>query len=125
MLMKRMHTCGELTPEHSGKETVLNGWVASRRDLGGLIFIDLRDRYGLTQVVFDESDENLHGKAEQLRTEFVVGIKGIVKERSEGNVNPELPTGAIEVAANELFTRKPKQRLLRLKKISLPAMKSA
>ena len=102
MLMKRTHTCGELTPEYSGDEVVLNGWVASRRDLGGLIFIDLRDRYGLTQVVFDETDENLHSKAEQLRTEFVVGIKGRIKERSEGNINAELSTGAIEVTANEL-----------------------
>ncbi|MDZ7715995.1 MAG: aspartate--tRNA ligase [Balneolaceae bacterium] len=100
--MKRTHTCGELAPEHSGEEVVLNGWVASRRDLGGLIFIDLRDRYGITQVVFNEADENLHSKAEQLRTEFVIGIRGEVKDRSEENINPEMSTGAIEVAANEL-----------------------
>jgi len=103
MLLKRTHTCGELTTRQAGGEVVLNGWVSSRRDLGGLIFIDLRDRYGVTQVMFDENDENLHHKAEQLRTEFVVGIRGEVKKRGKSNINRDLSTGSIEVLAKELI----------------------
>lgn len=102
MLLKRTHTCGELQKKDAGTEIILNGWVDVRRDLGGVIFVDLRDRYGVTQVVFDESNEKLHEQAEQLRTEYVIGIKGKVRERTAENVNPEMETGHIEVVAGEL-----------------------
>jgi len=102
MTLKRTHTCGELSRKETGEEVVLNGWVASRRDLGGVIFIDLRDRYGITQVVFKQDDDELHEKAEELRTEYVIGVKGEVTRRGEENINEELPTGTIEVTANEL-----------------------
>lgn len=102
MTLKRTHTCGELTKKQAGEDVILNGWVASRRDLGGVIFIDLRDRYGITQVVFKQDDNELHEKAEELRTEFVIGVKGTVSKRGEENVNEELSTGRIEIDANEL-----------------------
>jgi len=102
MTLKRTHTCGELTEKNTGEEVILNGWVASRRDLGGVIFIDLRDRYGITQVVFKENDQELHEKAEQLRTEYVIGIRGMVSRRSDENINEELETGTIEITAEEL-----------------------
>jgi len=102
MTLKRTHTCGELTEKNTGEEVVLSGWVASRRDLGGVIFIDLRDRYGITQVVFKENDQELHEKAEQLRTEYVIGIRGMVSRRSDENINEELETGTIEITAEEL-----------------------
>lgn len=102
MTLKRTHTCGDLTAKNIGDEVILNGWVGPRRDLGGLIFIDLRDRYGITQVVFTETDKNLHAKAEELRAEYVVGIKGKVISRGEENVNNNLTTGDIEVEATDL-----------------------
>lgn len=102
MKLKRTHTCGELTEEHAGKEAVLNGWVDGRRDLGGLIFIDLRDRYGITQVVFGEKRKELHERAGDLRGEFVIGVKGTVRKREKNNVNPEMATGGIELLAEEL-----------------------
>ena len=85
-----------------GKEVVLNGWVAKQRSLGSLIFVDLRDKTGITQVVFDDSiPEEVFGKAKNLRSEFVIGIKGTVRERS--SKNPEIPTGDIEVLASDLI----------------------
>ncbi len=102
MTFKRTHTCGELNAAHIGQEVVLNGWVGPRRDLGGVIFIDLRDRYGITQVIFTEEDKNLHKKAEGLRSEFVIGIKGEVIARGSENVNPNLPTGEIEIKTTDL-----------------------
>ncbi len=102
MTLKRTHTCGELTAKNIGDEVILNGWVGPRRDLGGVIFIDLRDRYGITQVVFTETDEKLHAKAEELRAEYVIGVKGKVISRGEENLNPKLVTGEIEVEATEL-----------------------
>ncbi len=102
MAFKRTHTCGELTAAHLEEEVILNGWVGPRRDLGGLIFIDLRDRYGITQVVFTETDEELHRKAEQLRAEYVVCVKGKVIPRGEENINPNLVTGEIEIEATSL-----------------------
>lgn len=102
MSLIRTHTCGALTESDAGKEVTLNGWVAVRRDLGGVVFIDLRDRYGITQIVFDQENEMLHEKAEQLRTEYVVGVKGTVGKRGEGNINPEMKTGTIEVLAHDL-----------------------
>ncbi|HKJ34105.1 MAG TPA: aspartate--tRNA ligase [Balneolales bacterium] len=103
MLLKRTNTCGELTIEDTGKEVILNGWVDTRRDLGGVIFIDLRDRFGLTQVVFSPQDnKEAHEKADQLRSEYVIGVKGIIKRRDPENINPNLKTGDIEVRVSEL-----------------------
>lgn len=102
MLLKRTHTCGELTEKQAGEEVILNGWVATRRDLGGVIFIDLRDRYGKTQIVFDEKDKQLHEQAEDLRSEYVIGVKGTVDKRDPENVNPEMTTGTIEIIVSEL-----------------------
>ena len=100
----RTHHCGELPQTDEGKEVTLNGWVSTRRDLGGVIFIDLRDRYGLTQIVFDETNKELHGKAETLRNEYVIGVKGTVIPRGDDRINPNLVTGEIEVAVSELVT---------------------
>jgi aspartyl-tRNA synthetase len=105
--LKRTHTCGELTKADIGKEVVLFGWVANRRDHGGAVFIDLRDREGLTQVVFEEDVRpEVHALAGQLRLEYVLGIRGKVVSRG-GNSNPKLRTGEIEVHATdlELFNR--------------------
>ncbi len=96
--MYRTHTCGELRPEHAGQEITLAGWVNRRRDHGPLIFIDLRDRYGLTQVVFDsQNNPAAHAVASEARAEFVLQIEGVVEERPAEAANPELATGGIEV----------------------------
>ena len=102
MTFRRTHTCGELTKAHVGQEVVLNGWVGPRRDLGGLIFIDLRDRYGVTQIVFTEEDATIHSEAEKLRAEYVIGIKGKVILRGDENINPNLVTGEIEIEVTQL-----------------------
>ena len=102
-MLKRTHTCGVLRKSEVGKEAILTGWVASRRDHGGLVFIDLRDRYGVTQVVFNPAlGKELHEKAGELRAEFVVAVRGEVRERPPGTVNPRLTTGEIELYAGEL-----------------------
>ncbi|HEY8278149.1 MAG TPA: aspartate--tRNA ligase [Bdellovibrionota bacterium] len=101
----RSHTCGELNGDFNGKEVTLAGWVAKRRDHGGLIFIDLRDRYGITQLVFDPAtsgDPKSKEAAESLRSEFVISIKGVVRRRPGEMVNPKLATGEIEVSVREL-----------------------
>jgi aspartyl-tRNA synthetase len=99
---KRTHSCGELTKSDIGKEVVLFGWVNNRRDHGGAVFIDLRDRAGVTQVVFEEDVRpEVHDLAGQLRLEYCVGIRGKVVSRG-GNVNPKLRTGEIEIHASEL-----------------------
>jgi len=99
---RRSHTCGELRASDAGKEVVLTGWVHRRRDHGGLIFVDLRDRYGLTQVVFNpEGSPGSHALARSFRPEYVVGVRGRAVLRTPGNLNPEIPTGEIEVAAEE------------------------
>ncbi|MEG6585601.1 aspartate--tRNA ligase [Dendrosporobacter sp. 1207_IL3150] len=101
--LERTHSCGELTTQHADKEVVLCGWVSRRRDHGGLIFVDLRDRSGLVQVVFSsEMDKNAFVKAESLRTEFVIAIRGTVKLRHAETVNTNMPTGHIEVYCAEL-----------------------
>ena len=100
--LQRSHSCGELTAQHIGQQVVLNGWVGPRRDLGGLIFIDLRDRFGVTQIVFTETDVVLHKRAEELRAEFVIGIKGTVIARGEENINPKMVTGEVEIEVNDL-----------------------
>lgn len=101
--LKRTHHCSQLTEKDLGKEVVLMGWVDRRRDHGGVIFIDLRDREGRTQIVFNpEKNKDTHAKAEGLRNEFVVAVKGIVEPRPEGMINEKLPTGKIEVAISEI-----------------------
>jgi len=101
--LKRSHYCGELQAEHMGKEVTLMGWVHSRRDHGGLIFIDLRDREGITQICFNpEIDAAIHAKAHNLRNEYVIAVKGKVSKRPEGTINPDLKTGEIEILAEEL-----------------------
>lgn len=100
--VKRTHTCGQLTGANIGETVVLFGWVQNRRDHGGAVFIDLRDREGLTQVVFEpDVAPEAHATAGQLRLEFCVGIRGTVVSRG-GNVNPKLKTGEIEIKATEL-----------------------
>ncbi|MFH1006452.1 MAG: aspartate--tRNA ligase [Candidatus Latescibacterota bacterium] len=101
--MKRTHTCGELSAQDIGKEVVLMGWVAKRRDHGGVIFVDLRDRWGITQVVFNpQFDDRVHHDAELLRNEYVIAVRGTVEARPEGMVNPKLQTGAVEIKTNQL-----------------------
>ncbi len=95
---RRTHTCGQLRDTHVGERVVLNGWVDTRRDLGGVIFIELRDRYGITQVVFEPTfNEQAHTLGKDLRSEYVVSVEGLVRNRPEGTENPNLPTGAIDV----------------------------
>jgi aspartyl-tRNA synthetase len=99
----RTHNCGELRIDNVGDNVVLNGWVDTRRDLGGLIFIDLRDRYGITQIVFEPSfHQEAHNAAKDLRSEFVISIEGTVRKRPPETDNPELPTGHIDVMVNKL-----------------------
>ncbi len=99
--MYRTHTCGELNMSHVGQKVSLAGWLAVSRDFGGLTFIDLRDRYGITQIVFDlEHNETLRSIAEQLGREFVLQVNGEVRERS--NKNKHIPTGDIEIWVDEL-----------------------
>ena len=101
--MKRTHYCGELRLADSGKSVRLTGWVSRRRDHGGVIFVDLRDRTGLTQVVFDPMiDPEAHRAAHEIRSEFVLSVSGKIRERGEGLVNPNLLTGEIELATDEL-----------------------
>ncbi|HLQ78921.1 MAG TPA: aspartate--tRNA ligase [Terriglobia bacterium] len=100
--MKRTHTCGELTSASAGVSAVLKGWVDVRRDHGQLVFIDLRDREGITQIVFDASNAPVHDLAKTLRSEFVIEVHGRVRVRGEGLANPNLKTGAIEVEADTL-----------------------
>ena len=120
--IKRSHYCGELRATDIGKEVVLFGWVAHRRDFGGCIFIDLRDRDGMTQVVFDtafepkadverlpsvkdepfwdkKTVETSHATAEDVRREWVIGVRGVVVHRGDKNVNDKLPTGEVEIAS--------------------------
>jgi len=102
--MKRTHMCGVPTEKDLGTNVVMMGWVQKRRDLGGLIFVDIRDRTGIMQVVFDEQacSPETFTKAESIRTEYVIAVAGPIIERDEETVNPALPTGTIEVKASEL-----------------------
>src|SRR5689334_16520660 len=106
MSTMRTHSCGALRREHVGQTVRLCGWVWRRRDHGGAIFIDLRDREGVTQVVFQSTDAAAHALASDLRSEFCIGIEGTVSARGS-NENAKLPTGAIEVNATklELYSR--------------------
>ncbi len=96
----RTHTCGQLRAEDAGREVLLLGWVHKVRDLGHLVFLDLRDRHGLTQVVFEA--EGLRDRAKHLRAEFVLGVSGRVRPRAAEAMNAKMPTGAVEVEATEL-----------------------
>jgi len=101
--MRRTHSCGEIGIKDVGKEVVLMGWVQRRRDHGGVIFIDFRDRNGLTQIVFNpEINSTVHDKAHVLRNEYVLGVRGTVQPRPDGMINPNMVTGEIEVIINEL-----------------------
>jgi len=99
----RTHTCGELRESNIGEKVVLNGWVDRRRDLGGVIFIELRDRYGITQVVFEPGyNAEAHHAAKDLRSEYVLSIEGKVRKRPEGTENHELATGSVDVMVDKL-----------------------
>ena len=101
----RTHTCEDLTASDLDAEVVLMGWVNSLRDHGGRRFVDLRDRYGITQIVFKpETDTALHRLAHELRSEWCIGIKGVVEDRTKngGSPNPNLKTGEIEVDVRHL-----------------------
>ena len=101
--MIRTHNCSELTKQHVGGTVTLMGWVHGRRDHGGVLFIDLRDRYGVTQLVFDiDKAPTIHGQANDLRNEFVIAAIGQVRNRPEESINPELATGEIEVEVARL-----------------------
>ena len=106
--MYKTHTCGELRPEHIGQTVTLAGWVNARRDHGGLIFLDLRDRWGLTQVVTNpELSPQAHENAAHVRNEFVLKVTGVVRARLAGKENPKLDTGAIEVEVQSLEVLNP------------------
>jgi len=99
--LTRTHTCGALRATEVGAEAVLLGWVHRVRDLGGVTFIDVRDRAGVSQVVVRENDA-LMTVAKRLRSEFVVGVSGVVQRRSEDTINPKLATGEVEVLARDI-----------------------
>ena len=101
--LERTHDCGTLSAKQIGQKVLLSGWVHRRRDHGGVIFIDLRDRFGLTQIVFrPETDGNVHTLAGDLRSEWVISVQGIVSSRGEGMTNPKLKTGEIEIDVHTL-----------------------
>jgi aspartyl-tRNA synthetase len=101
--MIRTHDCGELTAQDKGKDVTLCGWIATRRDHGEIIFIDLRDKHGITQVVFDpEKNKEAHDKAHELRSEYCVKVEGEVSLRPEGTINPKLPTGEVEIEVKKI-----------------------
>ncbi|MBT5057531.1 MAG: aspartate--tRNA ligase, partial [Gemmatimonadetes bacterium] len=100
---QRSHDCGTLTEDQLEDQVILMGWVATRRDHGGVIFVDLRDRYGITQVVFNpQHSEAAHEKADSLRSEYVIAVHGTVEQRPEGMRNSRLVTGAIEVNCDDV-----------------------
>ena len=100
---KRTLYCGQVRPEHVGTEVVICGWVHRRRDHGGLVFVDLRDREGLVQVVFNPGEsQDAHSRADELRVEYVLSVRGMVRRRPKGTENPNLPTGEVEVAVSKM-----------------------
>ena len=100
---QRTHTCGGLNKEYINKQVTLSGWINRRRDHGGLIFVDLRDRFGITQLVFDpQVNQKTHEFADSLRQEWVISVKGKVISRAEGMANPKLATGSIEIEVEHL-----------------------
>ena len=98
----RSHYCGQVDQTLIGEEVAVTGWVHRRRDHGGVIFVDLRDREGLLQVVFDPDRPEIFAEAERIRSEYVLAVKGLVRERPEGTINPNMRTGHVEVLAHEL-----------------------
>jgi len=98
----RTHYCGELNQQHVGQQTTVCGWANRRRDHGGVIFVDLRDKKGLLQVVFDPDDAGMFGLAESVRNEYVLEVKGTIRLRPEGTINKDMPTGEVELLAQEL-----------------------
>ena len=103
LMLKRTHNCGQLRLDDAGREVALAGWVRSYRDHGNLVFIDLRDREGLTQLVLNpETQPDVHRLARTVRCEWVIAARGVVQPRSEGMANPKLPTGQIEVSVRQL-----------------------
>ena len=103
-MLKRTHNCGQLRIEDAGKKVILAGWVHSYRDHGNLVFIDLRDREGLTQLVFNpDTQPKAHALARTARCEWVIAIEGLVQPRSEGMENPKLPTGHPQRLKNTAF----------------------
>ncbi|MCS6834464.1 MAG: aspartate--tRNA ligase [Anaerolineae bacterium] len=101
--MMKSHTCGELRDSHAGQRVTLAGWVNNYRDQGGVIFLDLRDRWGITQIVANrETHPQAHAVADKARSEYVVQVKGVVRQRPQGSENPNLTTGSIEVVAEEV-----------------------
>lgn len=98
----RSHYCGDLRKEHIGEEITLSGWVHRRRDHGGVIFLDVRDRQGIAQVVFDPDRQESFALADSVRNEYVIELKGLVRSRPEGTCNADMPTGEIEVLGKEL-----------------------
>jgi aspartyl-tRNA synthetase len=100
----RSHYCGQVNEKLVGQEVTVAGWVHRRRDHGGVIFVDLRDREGLLQVVFDPDNQAQFNEAEKLRNEFVVQVRGLVRERPTGTANANLASGKVELLARELVT---------------------
>ena len=101
--LRRSHCCGEVMNAQVGDEVILAGWVHRRRDHGGVIFVDLRDRTGIVQVVFrPESAPEAHSRAHLLRSEWVLMVRGEIEGRSDETINPNMPTGTIEVNVREL-----------------------
>ena len=98
----RSHYCGQVDESLIGQDISVCGWVHRRRDHGGVIFIDLRDREGLLQIVFDPDRPEIFAEAERIRGEYVLAVKGLVRQRPEGTINPNMATGQVEVLVNEL-----------------------
>ena len=101
--LRRTHTCGELRSKNAGSRALLMGWVHRRRDLGGVIFIHLRDRDGVTQIVFHDVDQEVHAKAEMVRSEYVIAVEGNVAPRTPDTVNANLATGEVELVADKIW----------------------
>lgn len=105
--MKRSCYCGDVRADSIGKELTVCGWVHSRRDHGGVIFIDLRDREGILQIVFEPENKDIFQFAEKLRSEYVISVKGTIRNRPEGTVNPNMPTGQVELVVSKLEVLNP------------------
>src|SRR5437016_4366865 len=102
--LRRTHDCGALRSTDAGKRVILMGWVHRRRDLGGVLFIHLRDREGVTQLVFRaDGDQAVHAKAEMLASEYVIAVEGLVERRAPETINPAIATGEVEVVADKLW----------------------
>ena len=102
-MIKRSHTCGELTKKNIGETVSLCGWISKRRDHGGLSFVDLRDRYGKTQIVFNEElHSDVFNKAKKLGLEDVIGIEGVVVERPKEAINKDMVTGEIDIEVSDI-----------------------